>query len=216
VLAARFHTAHQPLSLDDVPMPDPGPDESACARAAGVCGTELHFTDGLYAPARVPMTLVVAPQRRQCDRHGERDKHRTRSVGAVPEVGEGRCSSWWRTLRGEDRSSRGRLDPPRTYAADVTRRRLAGFVYVAAPGVLIFLSAFTNSNFAYVAALVIALPLSLVANVVSFIAAALVSSSVDSNGAPIAAGLMSGAALVQLLAVRAALDRHRRSGTREG
>ncbi len=87
---------------------------------------------------------------------------------------------------------------------------------MAAPGVLILLSAFTDSSFAYLAALVIALPLSLVANVVSFIVVALVLPSVDSNGAPIAAALMSGAALVQLLAVCAVLDRHRRSGTQEG
>ncbi len=98
----------------------------------------------------------------------------------------------------------------------MTRGRLAGFVYVAAPGVLILLSTFTDSSFAYLAALVIALPLSLVANVVSFIVVALVLPSVDSNGAPIAAALMSGAALVQLLAVCAVLDRHRRSGTQEG
>jgi len=58
MLAARFHAAGRPLSLDDVPVPVPGPDEVRMrVRAAGVCGTELHFVDGLYAPARVPMTL---------------------------------------------------------------------------------------------------------------------------------------------------------------
>ncbi|MGY1856903.1 alcohol dehydrogenase catalytic domain-containing protein [Modestobacter sp. SYSU DS0290] len=58
MLAARFHAAHQPLALDDVPVPEPGPDEVRVRiGAAGVCGTELHFTDGLYAPAKTPMTL---------------------------------------------------------------------------------------------------------------------------------------------------------------
>ena len=58
MLAARFTAAGRPLSLDEVPVPQPGADEVRVrVRAAGVCGTELHFTDGLYAPARVPMTL---------------------------------------------------------------------------------------------------------------------------------------------------------------
>jgi propanol-preferring alcohol dehydrogenase len=58
MLAARYHAAGRPLALDDVPVPDPGRDEVRVrVRAAGVCGTELHFTDGLYAPARTPMTL---------------------------------------------------------------------------------------------------------------------------------------------------------------
>lgn len=58
MLAARFHGPHRPLSLDEVPLPEPAPDEVRVrVRAAGVCGTELHFTEGLYAPSRVPMTL---------------------------------------------------------------------------------------------------------------------------------------------------------------
>jgi alcohol dehydrogenase, propanol-preferring len=56
--AARYHAAHQPLSLDEVPTPQPGPDEVRVrVRASGVCGTELHFTDGLYAPLDPPTTL---------------------------------------------------------------------------------------------------------------------------------------------------------------
>src|SRR3954452_5713067 len=58
MLPARFHAPGRPLALDDVPVPEPGPDEVRVrVQAAGVCGTELHFTDGLYAPSRVPMTL---------------------------------------------------------------------------------------------------------------------------------------------------------------
>ncbi|MCZ2826586.1 MULTISPECIES: alcohol dehydrogenase catalytic domain-containing protein [unclassified Modestobacter] len=58
MLAARFHAPGRPLALDDVPVPEPAPDEVRVrVGAAGVCGTELHFTDGLYAPSRTPMTL---------------------------------------------------------------------------------------------------------------------------------------------------------------
>lgn len=58
MMAARLHGADRPLSVDDVPSPEPRPDEVRVrVRAAGVCGTELHFTEGLYAPSTVPMTL---------------------------------------------------------------------------------------------------------------------------------------------------------------
>jgi len=58
MLAARLHAAGRALSLDDVPVPVPGLDEVRVrVGAAGVCGTELHFLDGLYAPSRMPMTL---------------------------------------------------------------------------------------------------------------------------------------------------------------
>lgn len=56
--AARYHEAHRPLVVEDVATPQPGPDEVRVrVRASGVCGTELHFTDGLYAPADPPTTL---------------------------------------------------------------------------------------------------------------------------------------------------------------
>jgi alcohol dehydrogenase, propanol-preferring len=58
VRAARFHGANRPLLIESVPEPEPGPDEALVrVRAAGICGTELHFLEGLYEPATVPMTL---------------------------------------------------------------------------------------------------------------------------------------------------------------
>ena len=56
--AVRFHGRGEPLTVDDVESPSPGPGEVLVdVVAAGVCGTELHFLDGLLAPARVPITL---------------------------------------------------------------------------------------------------------------------------------------------------------------
>jgi D-arabinose 1-dehydrogenase-like Zn-dependent alcohol dehydrogenase len=56
--AVRFHSVGQPPVLEDVDPPRPGPGEVLLdVAAAGVCGTELHFLDGLLAPARTPITL---------------------------------------------------------------------------------------------------------------------------------------------------------------
>jgi alcohol dehydrogenase, propanol-preferring len=58
VRAVRFHGAGEPLVLEDVDRPSPGPGEVLLdVAAAGVCGTELHFLDGLLTPARTPITL---------------------------------------------------------------------------------------------------------------------------------------------------------------
>lgn len=81
--------------------------------------------------------------------------------------------------------------------------RLAALAYVTAPALLILIWD------AYLAAVVVALPLSLAANIAAYVVAALMLPSIDSNGAPVAAVMMSGAALLQLLAVRSLL-RHRR------
>ncbi len=98
-----------------------------------------------------------------------------------------------------------------TYAADVTGGRIAGLLYLVAPGLLVLLWAFADAGWAYPAALVVALPLSLVANAVSFVVGVL-SVGVNGNASPLAAALMSGAALVQLRAVHAGMDLRRRSG----
>ena len=56
--AVRFTGAGQPLDLAQVAAPRPGPGQVLVdVRAAGVCGTELHFLDGLLTPATTPITL---------------------------------------------------------------------------------------------------------------------------------------------------------------
>lgn len=56
--AARFHGSGRPLVLEHVDPPVPGPGQVVIdVAAAGVCGTELHFLDGLLTPARTPITL---------------------------------------------------------------------------------------------------------------------------------------------------------------
>lgn len=56
--AMRFHGRGQPLSIDEVDRPSPGRGEVLVrVAAAGVCGTELHFLDGLLEPAKTPIVL---------------------------------------------------------------------------------------------------------------------------------------------------------------
>ena len=56
--AARFSAVGQPIAIEDVPVPRPRAGEVLLdVVAAGVCGTELHFLDGLLTPAKAPITL---------------------------------------------------------------------------------------------------------------------------------------------------------------
>jgi len=56
--AVRYHGPHQPLRLEDVPRPAPGPGEVLVrVRAAGLCHTELHFLSGLLNLGAAPLTL---------------------------------------------------------------------------------------------------------------------------------------------------------------
>ncbi len=56
--AIRFHGPGRPVALEEVDDPRPGPgDVLIDVAAAGVCGTELHFLDGLLTPASTPITL---------------------------------------------------------------------------------------------------------------------------------------------------------------
>jgi propanol-preferring alcohol dehydrogenase len=56
--ALRYHGPRQPLRLEDVPVPDPGPgDVVVRVTAAGLCHTELHFLSGLLDLGVAPLTL---------------------------------------------------------------------------------------------------------------------------------------------------------------
>lgn len=54
---AAVEPATDPLSLDEVPIPEPGPGELLLEVAVcGVCRTELDIIEGRTPPARLPMT----------------------------------------------------------------------------------------------------------------------------------------------------------------
>ncbi len=56
--AVQFHGPGRPVTLEDIDRPAPGPGQVLVeVEAAGVCGTELHFLDGLLTPARTPIVL---------------------------------------------------------------------------------------------------------------------------------------------------------------
>ena len=57
--AARFYGADQPLKIEDIPQPHPGPGEVLLAvKAAGLCGTDLHIAiEGTIPTAFQPITL---------------------------------------------------------------------------------------------------------------------------------------------------------------
>lgn len=58
--AARMHGYNQPLVLEDVPVPDIGPDEALLkVTAAGMCRTDVQLVDGYfrpYAEMKFPLT----------------------------------------------------------------------------------------------------------------------------------------------------------------
>lgn len=57
--AARFFGVNQPLKIEDIPRPKPGPGEVLVAmKAAGLCGTDLHIAiEGTIPTAHSPITL---------------------------------------------------------------------------------------------------------------------------------------------------------------
>jgi D-arabinose 1-dehydrogenase-like Zn-dependent alcohol dehydrogenase len=57
--AARFHAPNQPLSIDEVPDPTPGPlDVVVEVAACGICASDLHFIHGeMPLPVAPPVTM---------------------------------------------------------------------------------------------------------------------------------------------------------------
>src|SRR5512134_2971841 len=49
--AARFERASRQLTVQDVPVPQPGPDEVLVrVEAAGICGSDVHMIKGEFPP----------------------------------------------------------------------------------------------------------------------------------------------------------------------
>jgi propanol-preferring alcohol dehydrogenase len=79
--AMRIHAVGRRLSLDEVPMPEPGPGQLLLeVLACGVCRTDLHVLDGELPNLRFPLTpgheIVARVMRAARDvtavRHGDR------------------------------------------------------------------------------------------------------------------------------------------------
>ncbi|HYB90333.1 MAG TPA: zinc-binding dehydrogenase [Candidatus Binataceae bacterium] len=60
--AARFHGPGTEIKIEEVPYPLPGPGEVVVRVAAcGICGTDVHFLEGMPVPGGLPFTLGHEP-----------------------------------------------------------------------------------------------------------------------------------------------------------
>ncbi len=60
--AARFYGPGSEIRIEEVPYPTPGPGEVVVEVAAcGVCGSDVHFLEGLPVPGGLPITLGHEP-----------------------------------------------------------------------------------------------------------------------------------------------------------
>jgi len=60
--AAVLHQVREPLRIEEVPMPQIGPDEVLVhTRACGICGTDLHIRDGWGYTPKLPFIMGHEP-----------------------------------------------------------------------------------------------------------------------------------------------------------
>jgi len=60
--AARWHDLPTGLRIDEVPRPEPGAGEVTVRVAAcGICGSDVHFLEGMPVPGGTPLTLGHEP-----------------------------------------------------------------------------------------------------------------------------------------------------------
>jgi propanol-preferring alcohol dehydrogenase len=56
--AARFYMPHEPLRLEQVPVPEIGPDDVLLdVKATGICGSDIHILEGVTPTGFTPITL---------------------------------------------------------------------------------------------------------------------------------------------------------------
>lgn len=87
--AARLHAYGQPLQIDEIPRPTPGPGEVVVAvGGAGFCHSDIRVIDGeIPILPRMPLVLghenagVVAARGWRPNCEGRRCRRRLRSVG---------------------------------------------------------------------------------------------------------------------------------------
>lgn len=62
MLAARFHGVDIPVRIEEVPYPVAGPGEVVVrVVACGICGSDVHFLEGMPVPKGLPVTLGHEP-----------------------------------------------------------------------------------------------------------------------------------------------------------
>lgn len=56
--AARFYAPEKPLKLEDIPIPEIGPDDVLLdVKACGICGSDVHILEGVTPTGSIPQTL---------------------------------------------------------------------------------------------------------------------------------------------------------------